>query len=102
MKASNTDLIILAAAKAKPGKEADLERALRDVAGPTRKQPGCIQFTLLRAAGDKSMLLGIERWGSQEAHEKHLQGDHVKQLMARMAEILAAPPSIVAYEAIDE
>jgi hypothetical protein len=35
MKSSKTDVIVLATAKAKPGQEAELERALRDVAGPT-------------------------------------------------------------------
>jgi quinol monooxygenase YgiN len=102
MKNSKTDLIVLATAKAKPGKEAELERALREVAGPTRQQPGCVQFTLLRAAGDKSSLVGYERWASEEAHQQHLAGAHVQKLMARMADILAVPPSIVSYQAIDE
>jgi quinol monooxygenase YgiN len=50
----------------------------------------------------KSTVVGYERWASEEAHQQHLQGAHVRQLMARMADILAAPPTIVSYEAIDE
>ena len=102
MKTSKTDIIVLATATAKPGKEAELERALREVAGPTRQQPGCVQFALLRPAGDKSTLVGYERWASEDAHQQHLKGAHVQRLMSRMGDIIAGPPSIVAYEVIDE
>jgi len=102
MKSSKTDVIVLATAKAKPGKEADVERALRDVAGPTRKQPGCVQFTLLRVANDRSTIIGYERWASEADHQQHLKGAHVQELMSRMADIIAGPPGIVSCEAIDE
>jgi hypothetical protein len=39
-------ILIIASATAKPGKEAELVSALREVAGPTRSQPGCIRFGL--------------------------------------------------------
>ena len=61
-----------ALAKAKPGEEAKLEQALREVAAPTRAQPGCLSFT------------------------------HVQALMSKMAGILAEPPDIVSYEVVDE
>jgi len=85
----------------KPGQEAELESALREVAGPTRKQPGCVQFALYRAAGDASTVVGYERWVSEEAHQQHLKGAHVQKLMARMAGILACPPAIVSYKVLD-
>ena len=102
MKANTSDLIVLATAKAKPGKEAELERALRDVAGPTRKQPGCVEFRLLRRKDDGATLVGYERWASEAAHDEHLKGAHVQTLMARMKDILAEQPTIVAYSVCDE
>jgi quinol monooxygenase YgiN len=102
MKPKKTDVIVLATARAKPGKEGELEAALREAAVPTREQPGCVQFLLLRVENDKSMIVGYERWASEADHQKHLQGAHIQRLMSRMANILAAPPSIVSYEAIDE
>ena len=96
-----TDLIVLATARAKPGKEADLESVLREAAGPTRQQPGCVKFALLRSPGDRSTIVGYERWSSPADHENHLKGAHVQKLMGRMMEILAEPPNIVAYELID-
>lgn len=102
MQASHSDLIIIASATAKPGKEADLERALRDVAAPTRAQPGCVQFILYRSTANRSTIIGFERWASARHHEQHLAGPHVQTLMARMADVLAEPPNITAYEIVDE
>lgn len=102
MKTSKTDIIVLATAKAKPGKETELELALREVAGPTREQPGCVQFSLLRVAGDPSTLVGYERWATEEAHQQHLKGAHVQRFMSRLGEIVAGAPAIISYVVIDE
>ena len=63
MKPKATDLIVIATAKAKSGKEADLERALREVAGPTREQPGWVCTILLRSSEDRSTLVGLRALG---------------------------------------
>ena len=102
MNAKKADVIILATARAKRGKEAELESALRECAGPTRQQPGCVQFFLLRAENDRSTIVGYERWASDADHQQHLKGPHIQRLMSRMADILAGPPDIVSYQAIDE
>src|SRR5882724_7970421 len=47
MKTSKTDLIVIACAKAKAGNEADLERALQEVAGP-RTRPGATRGSVAR------------------------------------------------------
>ena len=102
MPRKSSDLIVIASAKAKSGKEADLEAALREAAGPTRQQPGCVEFALYRLKGARDTIVGYERWASEADHQKHLQGAHVQRLMGKMMEILAEPPNIVAYELLDE
>jgi quinol monooxygenase YgiN len=82
-------LVVVATAKALPGKEADLEQALRDVGGPTREQPGCLQWELFRSAQDPATMTAIEWWASEVDHERHLQGDHVKTLLTRFDGILS-------------
>jgi quinol monooxygenase YgiN len=67
------DLIVIASAKAKPGSGEELERALREVAKPTRVQTGCVRFSLYRSVEDPSIILGFERWASREDHQRHLQ-----------------------------
>ncbi len=102
MEKSKSDLIIIAFAKAKPGKEAELEQALLDVAGPTRNQPGCVYFDLYHSIDDPAVLVGLERWASEKDHERHLQGAHVKTLMSKMADALDEPPKILLYKVADE
>ncbi len=100
--ASRSDLIIIASAKAKPGKESELISALRDVAGPTRAQAGSIQFGLYQREGPGTTIVGIERWASAGDHERHLAGAHFQPLASRMADLIAEPPCIVTHTVIDE
>ena len=102
MTPQSMEIVVLARAKAKPGKEADLERALRNVAEPTRAQHGCLQFELYRSMQDPATITAIERWASEEDHMRHMQGDHVKTLIARFDGILAAPPEIVSMKPFPE
>lgn len=99
---SKSDLIVIASAKAKPGKEAELEQALLDVAGPTRAQPGCVSFSVYHSIEDSTILIGLERWASNEAHEQHLRGTHVQTFLSNIADILAEPPRILSYKVTAE
>jgi steroid delta-isomerase-like uncharacterized protein len=97
---SGTDLLVLATARAKPGRERELEQALLDVAEPTRAQPGCVSWSLYQASGSPTTFVAEERWTSNEAHDKHLQGAHVQRLMVAMSDLLAEPPSIEAHKVL--
>jgi quinol monooxygenase YgiN len=93
---------VVASAKSKPGSESPLLKALLDVAAPTRAQPGCVSFALYRSKEDASVITAFERWASKADHERHHQGAHVTKLMAAMGPVLAEPPSMTAYEIVDE
>lgn len=95
------DVVYIATAKAKPGREQDLERALREVAIPTRRQAGCVEFTLCRSEEDPAVIVGVERWKTKANHERHLHGPHFEKLGAAMGNIIAGPPQIVVHEVID-
>jgi quinol monooxygenase YgiN/predicted ester cyclase len=92
---SSTQKVVLATAKANAGREKDLENALPEVAAPTRAQQGCLQFEVFRSATDPSAIIGFEHWASEEDHARHLQGDHVKTLLARFDGVLSGPPEFV-------
>jgi quinol monooxygenase YgiN len=87
------EIVIFATARARPGKEADLAKALREVSAPTLAQPGCLGFTLY-ASDDGATFTAFERWASKADHERHIQGDHVRELIGKFDGILAAPPAI--------
>jgi quinol monooxygenase YgiN len=95
MSPKTNEIVIFATARAKPGKEADLEKALRDAAEPTRAQRGCLQFELYRSEQDPGTITAFERWASIADHERHINGEHVKILMSKFESILASPPEIV-------
>ena len=101
-KAKVTDLIVVATAKSKPGKEVELLKALLDVAAPTRAQPGCVNFALYRSKQDPSVVTALERWASMADHESHIKGAHVAKLMAAMGSLLAGPPAVTTYEIMNE
>jgi quinol monooxygenase YgiN len=96
------DVIVIATARSQPGKEKQLERALREVAHPTRAQPGCMRFSLYRSEDDPGVIVGVERWASKADHDRHLQGAHFQDLAAAMGNVVAGPPQILWYEIIDE
>jgi quinol monooxygenase YgiN len=96
------DVVVIATARAKPGKEKELERALREVTQPTRHQPGCVRFSLFRSEEDAAVIVGVERWKSKEDHQRHLQGKHFKKLATAMGDIVAGPPQISWYEIIED
>jgi quinol monooxygenase YgiN len=99
---ARSDVIVIASAKAKPWNGQKLERALRDGAEPTRAQPGRVLFSLYRSVENPSTIIGFERRGRREDHQRHLQGGHVQKLMSAMAESLVEPPQISSYEIVDE
>ena len=57
---------VIAPAEAKPGREADLERALRAVTDPTHQEIGCRLCALHRGLEDRNTFIMIERWASNE------------------------------------
>lgn len=94
---TDLNVLIIASATAKPGKEAELGAALREVAGPTRAQPGCVRFGLYQLADAGATIVGVERWASAADHKRHLAGAHFQRLASRLADLLAEPPRIVTY-----
>lgn len=98
----SSHLIVIATAVARPGQEWILERALRDVAAPTRTQPGCVAFSLYRSKAEPSVFVGLEQWRSTDDHARHLQGAHVQTLMAAMEPALSEAPDIVEFEILDD
>jgi len=89
-----TELISIATAKAHPDRAGDLIRELRARTGPTRAQPGNLEFTLYQQADAPGTIVAYERWASRAAWERHLQGEHVTSLMTVFETILAEPPQI--------
>lgn len=95
------EITVVAWSKAKAGKEAEWEKALRAVVRPTHLEPGCIKYTLHRGVEDPGRLVVLERWASQEDLDNHLAAPHIRDLFKK-AESLVESSEITTYAALAE
>ena len=93
---------VVAKTHAKPGREADVEQALRAVVGPTHQAAGCLFYALHRGVDDPRVFVIIERWASREALDRHFVTPHIQALFAKVPELVAAPPEILVLEHLPE
>jgi quinol monooxygenase YgiN len=95
-------LTVMARAKAKPGREAELEQAMRAVVAPTHQEAGCVRYTVHRSVIDPSEFVTIESWTSKEAVDHHFATPHVQALLKKVPDLLIQPPDIMMYELLPE
>jgi quinol monooxygenase YgiN len=91
---------IIAAFQARPGKEADLKKALISLVEPTRKDAGCLNYDLHASPEDPAKFLFHENWTSRVHLDAHLQSPHIKALLARVDELCAVAPEIKIWDKI--
>lgn len=91
---------VVATFVAVPGKEEELERVLTALVEPTRREPGCIRYDLVRALDGSGEFVFIEDWETVESLDAHGQSPHVREAGARAPELLGAPPKVTRYRQI--
>ena len=75
--------------RAREGQETLLEAELRALAGPSRKEDGCLRYDLHRSVDAPGALLLHEVWASREAHTEHTHTSHFLRWNARKDSLLA-------------
>jgi quinol monooxygenase YgiN len=96
------ELTVIARVKAKPGKEGELEQALRAAVAPTHEEPGCLRYALHHSTEDSATFLLVERWASMAALEQHRKTPHLKVLFGKLQELLEGSPQVGLYELLPE
>ncbi len=76
--------------RARDGQETLLEAELRALAGPSRKEEGCLRYDLHRSIDTPGALLLHEVWASREAHAEHTRLPHFLRWNARKDALLAS------------
>lgn len=51
----------------------------------TRKEKGCAEYTLSQSNSDENLVAILEAWESQDALNAHLQTEHFKRLVPKLA-----------------
>jgi quinol monooxygenase YgiN len=87
-----SEVTIIARAKAKPGHEEEMERALRANADSSRCEGGCVSYSVLR--GDDGTFMTVERWATRADADSHMTTPHVQTLLQTIAPLLDGAPEI--------
>jgi quinol monooxygenase YgiN len=93
-------ITVVATFQARPGKEAELKKALIGLLAPTRKEAGCLNYDLHASPEDLAKFLFHENWASQAALDAHMQSAQIKALLPRVDELCAVFPEIKIWEKI--
>lgn len=93
-------LTVVARIKSRTGKEEELKSELLALIGPTRSEPGCINYDLHQAVGDPTFFMFHETWKSKEHLEKHLGSTHFKTFTAKAEGLLDGPSDVTLWEMI--
>ena len=86
---------------AQPGREADVERALLDVVGPTRDEPGCLKIQVYRSTRDEAEFYRHSHWMDEAAFEHHGTLAHTRRFVERMAGLIDHPFKVTLAREID-
>jgi quinol monooxygenase YgiN len=86
-KAAVTLIVML---RAREGQETLLEAELRALVGPSRKEEGCLTYSIHRSIEPPGALLLHEVWASREAHTEHMHTPHFLRWNARKDALLAS------------
>ena len=91
---------VVATFQARPGKEAELKKALMGLVAPTRPEAGCLNYDLHVSPEDPAKFLFHENWTSRAHLDAHLKSAHIAVLLPRVDELCVASPEIKIWERI--
>ncbi|HZF16346.1 MAG TPA: antibiotic biosynthesis monooxygenase family protein [Steroidobacteraceae bacterium] len=85
------ELFIFACFHAQAGLEGAVEASIREVAGPTRKEPGCLDYSGCRAETDPRLFLIYSRWIDEAAFIAHAGLPHTVRFIERVQRLIDHP-----------
>ncbi|WP_019830865.1 putative quinol monooxygenase [Sphingomonas sp. PR090111-T3T-6A] len=91
---------IVAFVTPKPGREAELEAAVRTAVAGARGEPGNLRYDAWREKGGERIVID-ELYKDHDAVEAHRNAPHYVAFRATAADLLAGPPEVTVVEEID-
>ena len=79
---------------AREGSEKAVEQALRDVMGPSREEPGCLDFHLFRSMRDPRLFFIHSRWRDEAAFQKHAELEHTIRFLKIVDALVDQPREV--------
>ncbi|WP_313740395.1 putative quinol monooxygenase [Pseudomonas sp.] len=75
-------------AKTHPERADAFERLFRAYVEPSRREPGCIEYHMLRDLEDPSLFIFFEVWASEHDFNTHMALPHMRTFVEQRAEYL--------------
>jgi quinol monooxygenase YgiN len=82
------EIAVVATFVAKPAHEEQLRETLQAIVGPTRKEPGALQYDLHRDIKEPRRFVFFERWESEEALALHNKAPHIESLSRVLPDLI--------------
>lgn len=71
----------------KEGKSEELIKVYEQLIAPTRKEDGCISYSLYQDESNPRLFALMEEWRDAEALNRHMQTEHFKTLVPKLNEL---------------
>lgn len=95
---SGQTITVVSTHQARPGKEAELKKALASLVEPTRKEAGCINYDLHDSPKTPGKFMFLEIWTSKAHFEAHMQRSLIQVLLPDLNELCERFPNIEIWE----
>lgn len=90
--------VVTALFEARPGREAELETALRELVSQVALENGAIEYTLHRSPTSPGRFYFYERYVDQAAVDLHMATPYLKRVLERVPELCASTPEVGFFE----
>ncbi|HUR97873.1 MAG TPA: putative quinol monooxygenase [Pyrinomonadaceae bacterium] len=90
-------LRVVAHLTAKADRIDETREVLLSLVERTRAEQGCIVYELLGNKADPTDFTFVEEWTDEDALSAHLESDHIRNLVSKADDLLAAPSDIRRY-----
>jgi quinol monooxygenase YgiN len=92
---------VMASIVVRPEHAAAAQALLADLAGKSRREPGCVAYELFQCADQPHVFRTVEQWRGAADVDAHMKTPHVAAAIATGGPMFAAAPEIVTFTRID-
>ncbi|GAB3124926.1 putative quinol monooxygenase [Novispirillum itersonii] len=95
-------VMLFATLTAAPGQRDGLRAALLDLIGPTRQEPGCLDYVLFEQSDSPGTFIMRESFASAADFEAHTASPHFQGFLAQADGLLSGPVRLTPLTRIPE
>ncbi len=89
---------VVAKLQARAGKEEALRKLIEQGVESTRKEKGCLRYSVMQDRQNPLVLTLLEEWETEADLNTHLALPHLQKVFTQLPDLLGAPPDIVRYK----